>query len=119
MLLRSSSRSCSNWSGIACRLWLVTTCHTYVTVHVCCWNTEYSFKYNAVGFTSLLRNLNNFNGVHEHVCPKLHFFLYTHSFNSYNIKVKVKLSLCLTKHHAMEAYWGSGGIAPHSLRPWH
>jgi hypothetical protein len=27
--------------------------------------------------------------------------------------VKVKLSLCfLTKHHAMKAYWGSGGIAP-------
>jgi hypothetical protein len=25
----------------------------------------------------------------------------------------VKLSLCiLTKHHAMKAYWGSGGIAP-------
>jgi hypothetical protein len=24
-------------------------------------------------------------------------------------KVKVKLSLCLTKHHAMKAYWGSGG----------
>jgi hypothetical protein len=28
------------------------------------------------------------------------------------VKVKVKLSLCLTKHHAMKAYWGSGGIAP-------
>jgi hypothetical protein len=27
-------------------------------------------------------------------------------------KVKVKLSLCLTEHHAMKAYWGSGGIAP-------
>jgi hypothetical protein len=28
-------------------------------------------------------------------------------------KVKVKLSLCfLTKHHAMKAYWGIGGIAP-------
>jgi hypothetical protein len=24
---------------------------------------------------------------------------------------KVKLSLCLTKNHAMKAYWGSGGIA--------
>jgi len=21
-------------------------------------------------------------------------------------------TLCLTKHHAVEAYWGSGGIAP-------
>jgi hypothetical protein len=27
--------------------------------------------------------------------------------------VKVKLSLCLTQHHAMKMYWGSGGIAPH------
>jgi hypothetical protein len=27
--------------------------------------------------------------------------------------IKVKLSLCLTKHHAMKAYWESGGIAPH------
>jgi hypothetical protein len=30
-------------------------------------------------------------------------------------KVKVKLSLCLTKHHAMKKYWGSGGIAPRIL----
>jgi hypothetical protein len=29
--------------------------------------------------------------------------------------VKVKLSLCLTKHHAMKAYWGSRGIAPFIL----
>jgi hypothetical protein len=29
-------------------------------------------------------------------------------------KVKVK-SLCLTKHHAMKTYWGSGRIAPCSL----
>jgi hypothetical protein len=31
------------------------------------------------------------------------------------IKVKVKLSLCLTKHHTMKAYWGNGGIAPRIL----
>jgi hypothetical protein len=30
-------------------------------------------------------------------------------------KVKVKLSLCLTKHHAMKTYWESGGIAPRVL----
>jgi len=31
------------------------------------------------------------------------------------------LSLCffLTDHHAMKAYWGSGGIAPLILWPWH
>jgi hypothetical protein len=28
---------------------------------------------------------------------------------------KVKLYLCLTKHHAMKTYWGSGDIAPHIL----
>jgi aspartate oxidase len=33
------------------------------------------------------------------------------------IKVKVKLSLCLTKHHAMRTYWGSGGIAPRIYLP--
>jgi hypothetical protein len=27
-------------------------------------------------------------------------------------KVKVKLSLYLTKHHTMKMYWESGGIAP-------
>jgi hypothetical protein len=27
------------------------------------------------------------------------------------VQIKVKLSLCLTKHHAMKMYWGSGGIA--------
>jgi hypothetical protein len=27
----------------------------------------------------------------------------------------VKLSLCLTKHHAMKTYWGSSGIAPRIL----
>jgi hypothetical protein len=27
-------------------------------------------------------------------------------------KVKIKLSLCLTKHHAMQAYLGSGVTAP-------
>jgi hypothetical protein len=28
---------------------------------------------------------------------------------------KVKLTLCLTKHQAMKAYWGSAGIAPRFL----
>jgi hypothetical protein len=30
-------------------------------------------------------------------------------------KVKVKLSLYFTKHHAMKTYWGSGGMAPRIL----
>jgi len=35
--------------------------------------------------------------------------------SSIRVKVKVKLSLCLTKHHAMKAYWGSGGISSRIL----
>jgi hypothetical protein len=31
------------------------------------------------------------------------------------VKVNVKLSLCLNKHHATKAYWGSGGIPPRIL----
>jgi len=30
-------------------------------------------------------------------------------------KVKVNLSQCLTKHHVMKVYFGSGGIAPRIL----
>jgi hypothetical protein len=33
----------------------------------------------------------------------------------YATKVKVKLFLCLTKHHAMKAYWGSVSIDPRIL----
>jgi len=29
------------------------------------------------------------------------------------------LSLCLTEHHALETYWGSGGIALRIIWPWH
>jgi hypothetical protein len=36
-------------------------------------------------------------------------------YRTIGVKVKVKLSLCLTKHHAMKAYWESGGIAPRIL----
>jgi hypothetical protein len=32
-----------------------------------------------------------------------------------NVKVKVKLSLRLTKHHAMKTYRRNGGIVPHIL----
>jgi hypothetical protein len=31
------------------------------------------------------------------------------------LRVKVKLFICLTKHHAMKAYWGSEGIVSHIL----
>jgi len=32
-----------------------------------------------------------------------------------SVTVKVKMSLCLTKHHAMKMYRRSGGIAPRIL----
>jgi hypothetical protein len=42
--------------------------------------------------------------------------IYRNNYNMYTewkiIKVKVKLSLCLTKHHAMKMDWGSGSISP-------
>jgi hypothetical protein len=50
-----------------------------------------------------------------HYCRYQHLSTWTawsfqRSLNK-NVK-KVKLSLCLTKRHAMKTYWGSGGIAP-------
>jgi len=41
--------------------------------------------------------------------------IYKNSCPIPNKKVKVKLSLCLTKHHAMKTYWGRAGIAPRIL----
>jgi hypothetical protein len=38
-----------------------------------------------------------------------------HSVLINKVKVKLKLSLCLTKQHTMKTYWGSGGIAPRIL----
>jgi hypothetical protein len=31
------------------------------------------------------------------------------------VKEEVKLSLFLTKHHAMKTYWGSGDITPNII----
>jgi hypothetical protein len=47
------------------------------------------------------------------------FVCYATAYIGTLVKVKVKLSLCVTKHHAIKAYWGSGGIAPLILRPRH
>jgi hypothetical protein len=48
---------------------------------------------------------------------QMHFMVFTYTSSTYyKMKVKVKLSLWfLTEHHAMKAYWGSGGIAPRIL----
>jgi hypothetical protein len=47
---------------------------------------------------------------HTHVY--IHLYVYRTSFSC---KARVKMSLCLTKHHAMKMNWRSGGIAPHIL----
>jgi hypothetical protein len=67
-----------------------------------------SVRFSVVGWllrVELFVRLNWFvNWIHLLGCLfKLHEFS--------RVKVKVKLSLCLTKHHAMKAFWGSGGIA--------
>jgi hypothetical protein len=40
--------------------------------------------------------------------------LVKHREDPFTSVIKVKLSLC-SEHHAMKAYWGSGGTAPHIL----
>jgi hypothetical protein len=40
-----------------------------------------------------------FESMHFHTCRE-------DDFVKKKCKVKVKLSMCLTKHHAMKAYWG-------------
>jgi hypothetical protein len=46
-------------------------------------------------------------------------YKYTTESKIWRGKVKVKLSLCLTKHHAVKAYWWSGRITPRILWPRH
>jgi hypothetical protein len=45
----------------------------------------------------------------------LNSFLAINIFSFNYGKVKAKFSLCLTEHHSMKAYWGSGCIAPRIL----
>jgi hypothetical protein len=41
------------------------------------------------------------------------FYVNTIFMNQIHVVMKrINLSLCLTKHHDMNTYWGSGGIAP-------
>jgi hypothetical protein len=50
----------------------------------------------------------------EPLTVQIFVFLTSRVKNMDKVKEKVKLSLYLTKHHAMKAYWG-GGIAPRIL----
>jgi hypothetical protein len=47
--------------------------------------------------------------------PEFHNFFLIPSKEIFLVRVKVKLSLCLTKHHAMKTYWVSRGIAARIL----
>jgi hypothetical protein len=47
--------------------------------------------------------------------PRSVVTILTENAGSYELFMKVKLSLCLTKHHPMKTYWGSRGIAPRIL----
>jgi hypothetical protein len=51
--------------------------------------------------------------------PATASYLEPHESSPHRQKIKVKLFLCLTEHNAIEAYWGSGGIAPLILWPRH
>jgi hypothetical protein len=58
------------------------------------------------------------NGNRWHFCVSLQSLLTMQKLPSFYLnprKVKVKLSLCLTKYHAMKTYWRSRSITPHIL----
>jgi len=42
--------------------------------------------------------------------------LHSHAISYCNVKVKAKLSLCLTKHYIVKTYWRSGDIVPCTRR---
>jgi hypothetical protein len=69
-------------------------------------NIQLETKYFLLYKCSVKENIFEIVAAHP---KKLHETLRT------QVKVKVKLSLCLTKHHAMKTYWESGGIAPYTL----
>jgi hypothetical protein len=54
-------------------------------------------------------------GIHEITCIKTSGDEQGEGLLSGGKNKKLKLSLCLTKHHAMKTYWWSGGIAPRIL----
>jgi hypothetical protein len=58
--------------------------------------------------TQLVKKFPDFHGTGRFIA------VYTRAHH-WSLLLKVKLSLCLTEHHAMQAYWGSGGIAPRIL----
>jgi hypothetical protein len=59
------------------------------------------------------RDICLYNNLQLHACqsPCRHFVMHFLIFK------KVKLSLCLTKHHAMKTYWWNGSRAPRILVP--
>jgi hypothetical protein len=100
----------------------MTPCHSGETK---CWSTCQEISY-------IFWNTNIHYNATFKVSMAVKFLLQCHSPEYLNFKFittftvgcqccvykkvkKVKFSLCLTKHHAMKAYCGSGGIAPRIL----
>jgi len=72
----------------------------------------------AAGMHSKLKDLvpEVFTSSEPRPCTKLHLLSNLHViFMCIKVNGKVKLSLLLTKHHAMKTYWGSEDIAPRIL----
>jgi len=85
-VVRRSRQVCKNYHQIVCKL---TRCWRKIPIH-------------------------NSGGISNHDSVIYNCEVQVPSLNQATInviKVKVKLSLCfvLTEHHAMKAYWGSGG----------
>jgi hypothetical protein len=73
-------------------------------------NSQPVFEY-FIGKSNVMINVNDFNLICRSciVTYKEHIYVY------YVKKLKLQLSLCLTKHHTMKTYWGSVGKAPRIL----
>jgi hypothetical protein len=69
----------------------------------------YLYRYTESGITLFQPSfISKFSNIARCLCN----FLCTNMFAFIH---NVKLSLCLTKHHAMKTYWGSGVIVPRIL----
>jgi hypothetical protein len=87
-------------------LWLLSTLHWFEVS-----DTSWKTQNIAFSFCSCFRCTLTKSAVYL----QTNFTLFTCFYFIVFKQVKVKLSLCLTKHHAMKTYWGSGGIASRIL----
>jgi hypothetical protein len=66
------------------------------------------FIFSHISFQRVLTGFDEISYWDFKVTIQLQFLVYIGPIKPLK-KVKVKLSLCSTKHHAMKTYWGSGG----------